>query len=124
MAKIDLQEARERICRAFCEGMARRYGERTYKEVELEMERPGPLYFDRNEEWTDPEGKKRKGRMKRHPSSKVVEKVQVPQGVEADEMAKMAEGMVDAFLEVLKIAQEGGVKVEGSVIEAGDKPRD
>jgi len=103
---IDYVEAKKRILLAFCRGVLKKYGSRRYETEEIEVERPGPLYWAKDERWTDPEGVERRGRMLRKPSRKVKTEVQVPRGVVGSEILDYADAVAEAYLEVLRIAEE------------------
>lgn len=130
----DYKAAHERICIAFCKGMLTRYGVRKMVKQEIEVEKQGGIYWEKGPvvdvvvEAKNKKGevvgkrtiKRRKpGKLKRHPSTRGKQVVEVAEGVVPEEMLKLAEGMAAAFVEVLKIAEESGVVVEKSVIEAG-----
>jgi hypothetical protein len=67
------------------------------------------MYWDKEEEWTDPKGVARKGRFKRLPSTEEIGVAEIPQGVVPKEMLTYGLGIADAFVEVLKIAEENGL---------------
>lgn len=103
---IDYTEAKKRIVLAFCRGVLKKYGSRRYETQELEVERPGPLYWAKDEVWTDPNGVERRGRMLRKPSRKVKTQVQIPKGVVGSEILDYADAVAEAYLEVLRIVEE------------------
>lgn len=103
---VDYEQARERIIAAFCGGLLSRYGSQRVEVEEREVEQPGRPYWDKSEVWTDPKGITRKGRFKRLPSTKVRQKVEVPKGIPEGPLTEYAEGMADAFLEVIRIIEE------------------
>jgi len=104
---IDYEKARERIISAFCEGLLGQYGSSRVEVEEREVEQPGPAYWDKDERWTDPNGKPRVGRFKRKPSKMVRQKVEIQKGIPEGPLREYAEGMAKAFLEVLRIVEEG-----------------
>jgi hypothetical protein len=103
---IDYTEAKKRIVLAFCRGVLRKYGPRRVELEDREVEQSGPLYWDKAEQWTDPNGVARCGRFKRKPSRKVKTKVEIPKGVITAELIDYADAMAEAYLEVLRIAEE------------------
>ena len=109
---IDYDTARKRILYAFVKGMVHTYGARRTKKVTQRFTRPGKIYWDRHEAWTDPTGKSRIGRFKRMPSVEAEQTIEIPQGVVPAEMLQYASGMANAFLEVLRIAEDNGVTLE------------
>lgn len=109
---IDMDAARIRIMKAYVDGMFRTYGPRRNVPVEREVTVPGSHYWDPNEEWTDPQGVKRKGRFKRTPSTKTKQTVYIPQGVVAEQMVHHAGAIVEAFLETLAIMEEAVMNKE------------
>lgn len=104
---VDYEQARERIVAAFCNGLLNQYGPPRVEVEEREVEQPGPSYWDKSEEWTDPKGIPRKGRFKRLPPQRVKQQIEVPKGIPEGPLREYAEGMVEAFLEVLRIVEEG-----------------
>ena len=119
---IDYDEARKRICLAFCKGMINRYGPRKMVKKEIEIDKPGRIYWEKGPIVVDQKNgrtKRKPGKLKRKPSMKVKQEVEIPQGVVPEEMLMMAEGMADAFIEVLKIANESGIVMMSDVVEAG-----
>lgn len=128
---IDYDQAHKRIIMAFLKGMVQTYGLRRMEKRKHRYMKPGRLYWDRNEEWTDPEGKARKGRFKRKPSTLCTQEIEIPQGVVPEEILQYANAMAGAFLETLRIAEEhqlgealGAVPTVGpvpTVVNLGDK---
>jgi len=112
MKKIDHKEARLRIMKALVRGHVDVYGLRREVEVEREvMASPGHV-FDKDEEWTDPQGIARKGRFKQLPPVKKTARFKVPQGVVPAEIAQWANAVGDGFMEVLNILEEALAEVE------------
>lgn len=104
---IDYNDAKERITTAIHRGFIGQYGPRRVELEEREVERPGPTYWDKNEQWVDPNGVPRQGRFRRKPPQKVRQQVEVPKGVEAPHLEQYANAMAEAFLEVIRIIEEG-----------------
>jgi hypothetical protein len=105
---IDYDDAQKRIILAFIKGMIRTYGTRRMVKHTQKFMRPGKLYWDKDEEWEDPKGK-RKGRFKRGPSVEAEQEIEIPEGVEPEEMLKLGSAMCEAFVETLRIAEENGL---------------
>lgn len=115
-SSIDYEAARERICQAFCDGMVGRYGVRHMMKKEVEVEKRGKLFWKKGAIVVNQKtGKTRRmrGKFQRKPSTVVKTVIEYPQGVVPEEMHQFAEGMADAFLEVLKIAEENDLVLGG-----------
>ena len=109
---IDYDEARKRIILKFVGGMIQTYGTRRMRKVEQTYMHPGKRYWAKDEEWIDPGGTKRKGRFLRAEPFEAKQVIEVPEGVVPAEMLKYATAMSEAFLEVLRIAEDAALPLE------------
>ena len=109
---IDYEQARKRIILKFIGGMIKTYGVRHMKKVTQKYTKPGKHTWEKDHEWTDPKGIARKGAFLRMPSVEAEQTFEIPQGVVPAEMLQYASAMSDAFLEVLRIAEDNGVSLE------------
>ncbi len=109
---IDYDEARKRIILRFVTGMLRTYGVRRMKKVKQKFMKPGPTYWNKKKEWVDPFGVKRVGGFQRMPSTEVEQEIEIPQGVVPDQILEYGSAMADAFLEVLRIAEENSIELK------------
>lgn len=106
MKPIDKKEARIRIMKALVKGHVDQYGQRRMVEHEREvMVSPGHRW-DKDAEWVDPGGVKRKGRFVPLPPVKRTQHYQVPQGVVPAQIAEWAHAVSGGFMEVLNIIEE------------------
>ena len=103
---IDYTQAHKRILLAFLKGIVQTYGLRRMERRKHRYMKPGALYWDRDEEWVDPNGVQRKGCFKRKPSTPCEQEIEIPQGVVPEEVLEYGNAIAGAFLETLRIAEE------------------
>lgn len=110
---IDYKKARERIVLAFTKGLIKTYGLRRKEKREVECEMPGATYWDKDQKYMDALGVQRTGCFKRLPSKMIKQTVEIPQGVVPKEVLQYSTAVADAFVEVLRIAEENGLGIPG-----------